>query len=116
VPWCLVSLRRCRCERSACGGVLNEEAQRNGRLAALFLVGCAWFNAPLLRVASVPDHWRGVPVAWVYLFSTWALFILLTAWLSRGGRAGEPRPAGGAGTAADPRRGERAPVDELRED
>lgn len=86
----------------AAGGSLTDERQRTVRLAALFLLGCAWFNAPLLRVVSRPDTIFGLPLPWLYLFASWALFILLAALIgapSRGDREERlpPPPGGGEG-------------------
>lgn len=56
-----------------------HERLRSARLVALFLVGCAGFTAPLLRLASGARWLAGLPLVWVYLYGVWALLILLLA-------------------------------------
>ena len=54
----------------------NVKAQR---LAALFLLGNALFNYPLLALFNRPVMLGGFPLLLVYMFSAWALLIVLLA-------------------------------------
>lgn len=47
------------------------------RSLALFLLGLAAFTPPLLAVFSVEGIWLGVPVLYLYVFTAWAVLILL---------------------------------------
>jgi len=55
---------------------LNVKGQR---LAALFLLGIALFNYPLLALFNRPDTIWGIPVLYAYVFGAWALFVALLA-------------------------------------
>ena len=57
----------------------RHERTRSTRLVVIFLGGCATLVAPFLAVASRPVTVAGLPLAWVYLFLTWAVLIGLTA-------------------------------------
>jgi hypothetical protein len=47
------------------------------RLLALFLLGCLLFNYPLVALFNVSATLAGVPMLYAYLFSAWALLIVL---------------------------------------
>jgi predicted permease len=49
------------------------------RLLALFAFGCLALNYPLLALFSKISLWHGIPVLYLYLFTVWALFILIIA-------------------------------------
>jgi hypothetical protein len=49
------------------------------RLVALFLLGLLLFNYPLLDLFGGPGRLFGIPVLYVYVFSVWALMIVLMA-------------------------------------
>ncbi|WIM06031.1 MAG: hypothetical protein OHM77_01695 [Candidatus Nitricoxidivorans perseverans] len=49
------------------------------RLAALFLLGCALFNYPMLALFNRPLAVLGVPMLYAYLFGAWLLLIALMA-------------------------------------
>ena len=51
------------------------------RLACVFLAGCLAFNFPLIALFNVSGRFLGVPVLHAYLFSAWALLIVLVALL-----------------------------------
>ena len=51
------------------------------RLLALFLLGWALFNFPLLSVFNRATTVFGIPVLYVYIFATWAAVIALVAWI-----------------------------------
>jgi len=60
------------------------------RLALLFLTGCLAFGPPFLGLFSQPATFAGIPALYVYLFTAWALFILVLALLVE-----PPRPQRG---------------------
>ena len=49
------------------------------RLLALFLLGCLMFNYPLVALFNVRATVAGIPVLYAYLFTAWALLIVLVA-------------------------------------
>jgi hypothetical protein len=55
----------------------SPAAGRTPRLIALFALGVALFNFPLLAVFNSPQMLFGVPVLYVYLFGAWLALILL---------------------------------------
>lgn len=54
----------------------NRQSQR---LVALFLLGCLLFNYPLMYVFSVTGRIFGIPILFAYLFTAWAMLIVLVA-------------------------------------
>lgn len=52
---------------------------RSQRLVALFLLGCALFNYPLLYLFNVGDALGGIPLSYIYVFAAWAALIVLMA-------------------------------------
>ncbi len=51
------------------------------RLLALFLLGWALFNFPLLSIFNRAATLFGIPVLYVYIFVAWAVVIALAAWI-----------------------------------
>jgi hypothetical protein len=51
------------------------------RLIALFLLGSALFNFPLLSIFNRAATLFGIPILYVYVFVSWALIIALVAWI-----------------------------------
>lgn len=49
------------------------------RLVALFLLGCALLDYPLLFLFDRPADLFGVPLLYVYVFAAWAGLIALMA-------------------------------------
>jgi hypothetical protein len=49
------------------------------RLICLFLLGVVFFQYPMLALANDAATAAGIPILFIYLFFTWALFIALTA-------------------------------------
>ncbi|HRV90789.1 MAG TPA: hypothetical protein P5526_01360 [Anaerolineae bacterium] len=47
------------------------------RLVAIFLLGCLLFNYPLLSIFSTYDMLWGIPILYVYAFSSWLIIIIL---------------------------------------
>jgi hypothetical protein len=55
---------------------MDTKAQR---LGALFLLGCLFFNYPLLSLFNSSGSVLGMPALYAYLFAAWACFIALAA-------------------------------------
>ena len=51
--------------------------RRTQRLASLCLLGCVLLNYPLLSLFDVSRLVFGIPLLYGYIFSVWALLILL---------------------------------------
>ncbi|HJV85461.1 MAG TPA: hypothetical protein VJ698_08270 [Noviherbaspirillum sp.] len=51
------------------------------RLAALFLLGNALFNFPLLALFNRPTTVAGIPLLYLYVFAAWALLVALLAFV-----------------------------------
>jgi len=47
------------------------------RLVAIFLMGCLLFNYPLLSIFSTDDMLWGIPILYIYAFSSWLIIIIL---------------------------------------
>jgi acetyl-CoA carboxylase carboxyltransferase component len=47
------------------------------RFVAVFLVGCAAFNFPLLYLFNTRGTLFGVPLLYAYIFIAWAMLIVL---------------------------------------
>ncbi|HEX6142162.1 MAG TPA: hypothetical protein VFZ01_05565 [Geminicoccaceae bacterium] len=54
-----------------------RDEQRGKRLIAIFLFGLLLLNFPLLVVVDALPRWLGLPPLVVYLFTAWALIIVL---------------------------------------
>lgn len=57
--------------------------RQNQRLIVLQILGVIILNFPLLSLFSRPVFWLDTPLLYIYLFSSWALFILLLALILR---------------------------------
>jgi hypothetical protein len=51
------------------------------RLVAVFLLGCIFFNYPVLSLFDRAATLLGVPLVFLYLFAAWGLVIVLMAWV-----------------------------------
>jgi hypothetical protein len=60
--------------------------EKNQRLVALFLLGAAMFNYPLLALFNRAALAQGVPLLYAYIFGAWALLIGLLALVVERGR------------------------------
>lgn len=60
---------------------MRRRSRKQEKLSALFVVGVLLFNYPFLHVVSVEGRLFGLPILYVYLFSTWLLLIGLAAWI-----------------------------------
>jgi len=56
-----------------------KTSRKGERLVGLFLLGCLLFNFPLLALFNVRATVFGIPLLYAYLFSAWALLIVLVA-------------------------------------
>jgi len=56
------------------------------RMIGLFLLGVLLLYSPLLSVFDTNEELLGLPVIYIYLFSTWVALIALIAWLVERGR------------------------------
>jgi peptidoglycan/LPS O-acetylase OafA/YrhL len=63
-----------------------REAARGKRLVAVFLLGLALLNFPMLAVVDAGDRLFGLPVLFAYLFGVWALLIGCLALIVEGRR------------------------------
>ncbi|OQW95860.1 MAG: hypothetical protein BWK79_00940 [Beggiatoa sp. IS2] len=54
---------------------------RRERLITLTIVSILAFNYPLLSLFNYPILVLGIPLLYLYLFCTWAIFIALVAWI-----------------------------------
>jgi hypothetical protein len=53
-------------------------------MVAVAALALLLFNYPFLAIFDVDVRVLGVPLAWMYMFTTWALVIALLAWIMRG--------------------------------
>ena len=60
---------------------MNHSGITGQRLAAVFLLGCALFNYPLLSLFNKPEKILDVPLLYIYIFGAWALLIGLMAYV-----------------------------------
>ena len=58
---------------------MAKAGRRGARLLALFLLGCLLINYPLVALFNARATTLGIPVLYAYLFTAWALLILLVA-------------------------------------
>ncbi|CAG0979748.1 hypothetical protein RHDC4_01805 [Rhodocyclaceae bacterium] len=58
---------------------MNHSRLTAQRLAALFLLGCALFNYPLLALFNRAAEIFGIPLLYAFLFGSWLALILLMA-------------------------------------
>ena len=59
---------------------MNRSRLTAQRLAALFLLGCALFNYPLLALFNRSGEVFGIPLLYAFLFGGWIVLIALMAW------------------------------------
>ena len=58
---------------------MNRSRLTAQRLAALFLLGCALFNYPLLALFNRAADVFGIPLLYAYVFGAWLALIVLMA-------------------------------------
>ncbi len=62
-----------------------RDQERGKRLIAMFLLGLALLNFPVLAVVEAGPRWFGLPPLFFYLFGVWAgLIVLLALIVERG--------------------------------
>ncbi|MEJ2038675.1 MAG: hypothetical protein P8X55_07035 [Desulfosarcinaceae bacterium] len=66
---------------------MTRDDIRGYRLVAIFLLGFALFNYPLLSLFNLPRRIGGIPMLYAYLFMVWLLLILLTMLATRSRKA-----------------------------
>ena len=54
------------------------------RLIAVFLCGVLLLYSPIISLFDRASLWMGIPVLYLYLFSTWAILIAAMAWITEG--------------------------------
>ena len=59
------------------------------RLISLFLLGLLLFNPPLLSIFDTPETVIGFPILYIYLFTAWAVLVLLMALTIESAAAGD---------------------------
>ncbi len=59
------------------------------RLISLFLLGLLLFNPPLLSIFDLPETVIGFPILYIYLFTAWAVLVLLMALTIESATAGD---------------------------
>lgn len=60
---------------------MNRSRLTGQRLVALFLLGCALFNYPLLGLFNRAVEVFDIPLLYAYLFGAWAALIALMAFV-----------------------------------
>lgn len=63
-----------------------KQGPSKARMLSIFLAGCLLFNFPLIALFNVSGNVLGVPVLYAYLFTAWALIIVLVALVMERGR------------------------------
>ncbi|MGD8655101.1 MAG: hypothetical protein PVG28_03270, partial [Desulfobacterales bacterium] len=58
---------------------MTPKARKNKRLIGLFLLGCVFFNYPLLSLFNLQTSIFGIPLLIIYIFTAWVFLILLAA-------------------------------------
>ena len=60
---------------------MNSSGITRQRLAAVFLLGCALLNYPLLSLFNKSGEIFDVPLLFIYIFAAWAVLIALMAYV-----------------------------------
>jgi len=50
------------------------------RLVAIFFCGVLLLYSPIISLFDQANLWFGIPVLYIYLFTIWAILIILMAW------------------------------------
>ncbi|MFH1983650.1 MAG: hypothetical protein ABIL58_17545 [Pseudomonadota bacterium] len=58
-------------------------ASKYRRLIGLFILGCLLFNYPILSIFDRAVLIGGIPLLYLYLFTAWAVVIMLIALICR---------------------------------
>jgi hypothetical protein len=62
---------------------VTPKARKNKRLIGLFLLGCVFFNYPLLSLFNLQTSIFGIPLLIIYIFTAWVFLILLAAMVTK---------------------------------
>ncbi len=62
---------------------MTPKSIKRKRLTGLFLLGFLLFNFPIISIFNVPSFVFKIPVLFIYIFSIWAIFIVLIMLLTR---------------------------------
>ncbi len=76
---------------------MTPKARKNKRLVGLFLLGCLLFNYPLLSLFNLETMIFGLPLLFFYVFTAWAILILLAAIATKTRRRSPSKPANKTG-------------------
>ena len=60
---------------------MTPRARKNKRLVGLFLLGCVFFNYPLLSLFNIKTSIFGMPLLFFYIFTACCLIALVFGWL-----------------------------------
>ncbi len=72
---------------------MSLKDKKNKNLVGLFLLGCVLFNYPLLSLFNLKAMIFGVPLIFFYVFTGWALLILLAAIATKTRRRKSSKPS-----------------------
>jgi len=70
---------------------VTPRARKNKRLVGLFLLGCVFFNYPLLSLFNLKTSIFGMPLLFLYIFTAWVFLILLAALATKTSRRPPPK-------------------------
>lgn len=57
------------------------------RMVGIFLLGLLLLYSPLMTVFDTAAELLGFPVSYLYLFGSWLVLLILTAWSVEGGNS-----------------------------
>ena len=58
---------------------MPKSSRKGQQLVGLFLLGCLFFNYPLIALFNSHTAVFGIPLLYAYLFTAWTLLIALVA-------------------------------------
>lgn len=64
---------------------MTKPSRKGPKLIGLFLLGCLLFNYPLIALFNTQASVLGIPLLYAYLFTAWAILIVLVAVIMRRG-------------------------------
>ena len=62
---------------------MDRHKSKIGLLMGLFLLGCVWFNYPILTLFNKRVALFGIPLLYLYLFVVWTLIIVAIMLITR---------------------------------
>jgi len=60
-----------------------ESKNKTHRLISLFILGSLLLNAPILSLFNVKGFLMGIPLLYLYIFTAWALLVVLIGLVMR---------------------------------